>query len=88
MKLQDRVFIAIFSLFIVAPNKIVWVAGMVTCILAGILFLGGNLFTAQRLSMYAAGFLFLYCLKEYIKLLIKRHENYSEKISEKSSENS
>lgn len=56
MKPQDIIFIILLGIVILRRAKEAWLAGIVATILAGLLFLIGNLFTAQRLTWYAAAF--------------------------------
>ncbi len=65
MKPQDLVFIAaILFLIIYKKGKYMWFAGMISLLLAGLLFLVNNLFTSQRLSWYAFGFLLLATIRQ------------------------
>jgi hypothetical protein len=64
MKIQDIIFFIIVFCFLITRGKGLWQAGIISFILAGILFLFGNLFTAQRMSWYGAGFLLLSVLQK------------------------
>lgn len=73
MKPQDSIFlIVVVALIAFRKTKYAWHMGMFTMAGAGILFTFNNLFTSQRLSWYAAGFLFLTVLHEAITVLTKR----------------
>ncbi|MDQ3098168.1 MAG: hypothetical protein M3Q44_00270 [bacterium] len=64
MKIQDIVFIVFVMAFIFRRGRGLWPAGIISFSLAGLLFLVGNLFTAQRFSWYGAGFLLLSILQK------------------------
>lgn len=72
MKAQDLLFTVIILFLFLLKRKWLWPAGLLSFAFAGTLFLVGNLFTAQRLSWYASGFLSLHLLIQVLKQLYKR----------------
>lgn len=66
MKLQDLFFIIAIITIIIFKGKGSWHIGIISFLLSGLLFLMGNLYTAQRLSWYALGFLAIFIVRAVI----------------------
>ncbi len=74
MKIQDIVFFVIVILLIVKPKpKIAAILGLASIIISVPLFYLHIFFTAQRLTMYAAGFFLIEVIIQSLKLKTKSY---------------
>ncbi len=72
MKPQDIVFVIVFSVLLYVRNsRILTIAGLLCLILAIPLFQYWIFFTAERLVMYAAAFLFVSVLLNFTQIVKK-----------------
>jgi hypothetical protein len=71
-KPQDIIFFTILiSILLIKKGKYAWHAGMLSFLGAGLLFMIGNLFTAQRLTWYGAGFITIEVIRQIVILYRK-----------------
>lgn len=74
MKPQDLLFFAFLLFFIIfKKGKYLYHAGLISFALAGLLFAAQNLFTSQRLSWYALGFIAVFIIIQSYNLYQKKN---------------